>query len=49
MASIISRRSALTTGLAALGTAAIFAPAFAQQTMTADKMKGLIDLTLKRN
>ena len=49
MASIISRRSALTTGLAALGTAAIFAPAFAQQKMTAETMKGLIDLTLKRN
>jgi hypothetical protein len=44
----ISRRSLIATGLAA-GTAAIFAPAFAQEQMTAEKMKLLIDYTLKKN
>ena len=43
-----SRRSLIATGLAA-GTAAAFAPAFAQQPMTAEKMQELIDYTIRRN
>ena len=44
----VSRRSLLATGLAA-GTAAALAPAFAQQHMTAEKMRELIDYTIRRN
>jgi hypothetical protein len=44
----LSRRSLIATGLAA-GTAATFASAFAQQQMTAEKMRALIDYTIRRN
>jgi len=44
----LSRRSLIATGLAA-GTTATFAPAFAQQQMTAEKMRELIDYTIRRN
>ena len=44
----ISRRSLIATGLAAV-TAAAFAPAFAQAQMTAEKMRALIDYTIRRN
>ncbi len=44
----LSRRSLIATGLAA-GTMAAFAPAFAQQQMTAGKMRELIDYTIRRN
>jgi hypothetical protein len=43
-AAALSRRSLIATGLAA-GTAAAFAPAFAQQRMTAEKMRDLIEYT----
>jgi hypothetical protein len=44
----LSRRSLIATGLAA-GTVATFAPAFAQQQMTAEKMRALIDYTIRKN
>jgi hypothetical protein len=44
----LSRRSLIATGFAA-GTMAAFAPAFAQQQMTAGKMRELIDYTIRRN
>ena len=44
----LSRRSLIATGLAA-GAAAAFAPAFAQQAMTAEKMRELIAYTIRRN
>jgi hypothetical protein len=44
----ISRRSLIATSLAA-GTTATLAPAFAQQHMTAEKMRELIDYTIRRN
>jgi hypothetical protein len=47
-AGALSRRSLIATGLAA-GTAAVFAPAFAQQRMTAEKMRDLIAYTSARN
>ena len=47
-AGAFSRRSLIATGLAA-GTAAAFAPAFAQQRMTAEKMRDLIEYTIRRN
>jgi hypothetical protein len=43
----LSRRSLIVTGLAA-GSAAL-SPAFAQQAMTAGKMRDLIDYTIRRN
>jgi hypothetical protein len=47
-AGALSRRSLIATGLAA-GTAAVFAPAFEQQRMTAEKMRDLIAYTIRRN
>ena len=44
----ISRRSLIAGGLAA-GTKAVFAPAFAQAQMTAEKMRELIDYSIRRN
>ena len=44
----LSRRSLIATGLAAGGAAAL-APALAQQPMTAEKMRALIDYTIRRN
>jgi hypothetical protein len=44
----LSRRSLIATGLAA-GTVATFAPAVAQEQMTAEKMRALIDYTIRRN
>jgi hypothetical protein len=45
----LSRRSLIATGLAA-GSLAAVAPAFAQRhTMTAEKMRDLIDYTIRRN
>jgi hypothetical protein len=47
-ASVLSRRALISTGLA-VGAAATFAPALAQQSMTAEKMQALIDYTIRRN
>jgi hypothetical protein len=44
----ISRRALIAGGLAA-GSAAIVTPTFAQQPMTAEKMRNLIDYTIKQN
>src|SRR5262245_4418887 len=44
----LSRRSLIATGLAA-GSMAVVAPAFAQHSMTAQKMQDLIDYTIRRN
>jgi hypothetical protein len=45
----LSRRSLIVTALAAGTTTVTFAPAFAQQQMTAEKMRELIDYTIRRN
>jgi len=44
----LSRRSLIAASLAA-GTTAAFAPALAQERMTAEKMRKLIDYTIRRN
>ena len=48
LTSVFSRRALISTGLA-VAAAATFAPAFAQARMTAEKMKKLIDYTVRRN
>jgi hypothetical protein len=45
----LSRRSLIATGLAAAGSLAALPPALAQHAMTAEKMRDLIDYTIRRN